>query len=247
MKAIILCGGFAKRLGSIAQDKPKTLLDMNGKPLLMHILENLATVDAIDHIFISTNQKFGRHLEDFAKTLNLEKKLTVIVEPAMREDEKLGSIGGLHFLITSQGIDDDCLVINGDNLLFFTLPDFVLFAAKKQGSALAVWDAPSRDEAKKFGVVTVNQEGKIIGFEEKPENPKTLLVSTGCYFFSKHDVMNIDLYIREGNDKDKTGNFIAWLSTRKNVYAYQSGKPWFDIGDPQTLENARQFLQNVTQ
>src|SRR3989338_1208393 len=90
----------------------------------------------------------------------------------------------------------------------------------------------------KFGVVEIDDGNKVVGFEEKPKNPKTSLASTACYIFSREDVKEIHKFVEAGHGKDNTGDFIRWLSSHKGVYAWVFREKWYDIGSFESLGKA---------
>jgi len=238
MKCVLLCGGFAKRMKSLAENKPKALLPVAGKPVLQYILEKVELLDDVNKIFISTNKKFEGQFRNFLNIYRSEKKIILVVEPALSESEKLGSIGALRFLIEREKVDDDLFVINGDNLFEFSLERFMDFYKTKRSTLVGLYDVKTIEEAKKFGVVEIDENGRITGFEEKPENPKSTLASTGIYIYPKNVIKLILEYLAEGNNPDATGYFLAWLYKKQPVYGLVFRERWFDIGSPEIYRKA---------
>lgn len=97
--------------------------------------------------------------------------------------------------------------------------------------------------AKNYGVVKV-ENNIISGFEEKPSEPKSTLISTGIYLFPKKTITLIEKYLAQGNNPDKTGDFIEWLHKREKIYAYITDKKWYDIGSIDQLEKANKEYKN---
>lgn len=237
MKAIILAGGFAKRLGLLT--KPKPLLNVGGKPIVQYIIEKIEKLEDIDTIYISTNKRFEYEFGKWLSGLSNRNKIKLIVEPAFSEKEKLGSVGGLNFSIMSEKIKDDILVVNGDNLFKSSLNEILEFFKSKNAVVNALYDVKSLDIAKEQGSVITDKNNKIIELEEKAEKPKSTMISLGIYFFPKRILKLISLYIKEGNDPDKIGNFIRWLLKREDIFGFVFHEKWFDIGWPESLERAR--------
>jgi glucose-1-phosphate thymidylyltransferase len=243
MKAIVLAGGYAKRLWPLTKHTPKPLLNMNGKPILDLIVEKLDRIEDINKIYISTNKRFEKSFENWMKNHAYTKPIELIVENTNSEEEKLGTIAGLDFAIKSRKINEDCIIIAGDNLFDFKIEDFLEFYKKQKGPVVAIFDVGSLEEAKKFGVVTVDENLKIVEFVEKPEKPKASLIATCCYAFPRYVLDLISEYIKEGNKKDSPGYFLQWLHKKECVYAFVFNGHWFDIGDFACLEKARKFLK----
>jgi len=124
MEAIILAGGYATRLWPITLNKPKPLLAIAGKPILDHIIEQLENIPEINNIYISTNKRFAPEFEGWLESIDTNKKIKVIAEETRNEKEKLGCIKPIQQIIESEKIDDDCLILGGDNLFSFEIKEF---------------------------------------------------------------------------------------------------------------------------
>jgi glucose-1-phosphate thymidylyltransferase len=168
--------------------------------------------------------------------------VSLVIEPAMEEGQKLGSVGALKFFADAargrEGGGEDMMVINGDNVFEFDLSAFADFYEEKGGVTFGIYDTGSIDEARKMGVVLAGDDGVVQDFEEKPEHPKTTTVSTGIYIFPSSSIGMISQYIEEGNSPDRMGDFLAWLLSRQKLYAFVFRERWFDIGTPETYMQA---------
>lgn len=245
MKAVILAGGFAKRLWPLTKDTPKPLLELDGRPIIQHLLEKVHSLAAVDRIYISTNEKFERHFREFLKGFKSRKKVTLIVEPSAKEGEKLGAIGGWKYLVNKEKLDDDLLIIAGDNMFEFSLNSLILSHRKHKAPVVAFYDMKAREKVKmKYGIAVLSKKGKVLEFQEKTPEPKSTLVSTGCYIFPKETVRLIPEYLDNKNNPDAPGYFLIWLHTRQPVYGYISKKKWFDIGSFEELEAARKHYSS---
>jgi len=241
MYAIILAGGYAKRLGPIGENKAKALIEIAGKPIINYIVEKLENIEVIKKIIVSTNQKFGDDFHQWNKKFKF-RKVKIIIEPSRCEDEKLGAIGGIEFVIKKENIDDDIIIIGGDNLSGIDFNELIRFFKGKPVNAL--YDIKNIEEAKKFGVVKTDNN-KIIDIEEKPEQPKSTLISMCIYIYPKRILKYFNDYIKEGNNKDSPGYFLKWLCKKEEVYGFVYDGFWFDIGDVKTLEKADNFMRST--
>jgi len=241
--AIVMAGGFAKRLWPLTKNKAKPLLDVNGEKIIEFVLEKIEEVEEIDRVIITTNEKFGKQFEEFLSGYKGKKKAELFVEPGLKNEQKLGALGGLAYLIEEKEINEDFLVIGGDNIFEFDLNELIeLFNEKeKKRFCFAVYDIKSLEEAKKFGVVEVDEEGKVTSFVEKPENPESTLISTCCYLFPKKSIRMLKEYLK-GNNPDALGFFVGWLRAREEIYAMPFSEKWFDIGSFEQLESARKYF-----
>lgn len=244
MKIIILCAGYATRLYPLTKDRPKPLLRVADKPIIEYILDGAKELPDLDGVYIVTNDKFAGHFEKWQQTYTYPYMIEVVNDMTTSNDDRLGAIGDIHYVVKERNIDDDILVIGGDNLYDLDLADFVHFAQDKQSAAIAVYDVKDKELAKKYGLVEVDENKRVIAFQEKPQEPKTTLASLALYYYSTHTLEALLRYITEGNNADQPGHFVAWLAKNEKVYAYSFDGTWFDIGDFKSLENAdKQYRQ----
>jgi len=245
MKVILLCAGYATRLYPLTLDKPKPLLSVAGKPIIEYLLENIIQIKKIDAVYIVTNNKFADIFKDWENEFQFPLPIIIINDKTMSNDDRLGAIGDLYYTIQQSHIDDDVLVIAGDNLFDLNMIDFCNFAEKnKPYASIAVFDVKHKDLARKYGLVELNNEGQVIDFKEKPEKPRTTLASLALYFYPQETIKFIEKYIHEGNNPDQPGHYAAWLSRCYKVYAYPFDGHWFDVGDFDSLEKANLFFKN---
>jgi glucose-1-phosphate thymidylyltransferase len=238
MDAVILCGGFAKRMWPLTKEVPKALLEVRGKPLLEHIMDRLEEIDEVERVFISVNRRFRDQLILWFMEYNSKKHVELVVEPSMREEEKLGSIGAWGFLIREEKLDRDLLSISGDNFFDFGLRPLLDFYKRTGETAIGVFDA-GKEEAGRFGIVEMGPGNRIVGFEEKPERPKSTLASTGIYVFPREVLGMVLRYLEGGNSPDKAGMFLKWLYKLRPVYGFLFSGEWADIGSMDTYERLR--------
>jgi glucose-1-phosphate thymidylyltransferase len=235
--ALILCGGFATRLEPITLFVPKPLLPVGGKPILEHIVDSVAELD-VDRIVLSTNRKFNNQFEYWARNkmaLGFAKRIEIVEEPSMHHGEKFGAIKGIHYTIEKAKLSDDLLIIAGDNFCSFDLGRVTRCFTKERKTTIAVYDIKSVSGAKRFGVVSMNGD-TVTGFAEKPENPKSSLISTGIYLFPKETLKKFGEYVREGNNPDAPGYFLQWLISRQEVKGVVYSDDWYDIGTIETYK-----------
>ena len=168
--------------------------------------------------------------------------LTIVNDGSADDTNKLGAIGDLHLVITREQVDDDVIVVAGDNLFTEKLTDFVGYCRKKEAPVLAVYDVGDLEEVKKYCAITINHEGRITFFEEKPTNPTSTLTGIALYFYPKSTLPLIKQYIAEGNNPDQPGRLIQWLYPRTPVHTWTVPGIWFDIGSKETLEEANRIF-----
>jgi glucose-1-phosphate thymidylyltransferase len=235
MKAVVLAGGYATRLWPITKHRPKMLLPIGETTVIDRIFGELEADDRIEEVYVSTNERFAEEFEAHLAESAFEKP-TLSVEETVEEAEKFGVVGALRQLIDREGIDDDLLVVAGDNLIGFDLSDFVDFFEERERAALAAYDVGDREKAKSYGLVELDGD-RVVDFQEKPEEPNSTLVSIACYGFPRES-LRFEEYLADGNNPDEPGWFLQWLQSREPVHAFTFEEPWFDIGTPQSYLEA---------
>ena len=239
MKALILAAGYATRLYPLTKDRPKPLLQIGPKLMIEHIIDRITEVPAVDELFVVTNAKFYSHFTEWAKAFKARFPVKIINDGTMSNEDKLGAVGDIAFVIECEYITGELLSVAGDNLFTFSLAKMYTFFRKKKGSVLALYDLGDPMKlAKLFGVVEIDRNSKVVGFEEKPAKPKTSLTATACYMLTAVDVKEL-LRCRQELKPDNLGDFIKWLSERKDVYGYIPEGAWTDIGGHKELEEER--------
>ena len=245
MKVIILAAGYATRLYPLTLNQPKPLLSVAGKPMIEHVLDNLSPIGGIDRIYIVTNAKFAGHFQKWserhpAAKSNLE--FTVVNDGTTSEANKLGAIGDIHYVLQTQKVHDDLIVVAGDNLFSEKLGDFGKFCREKNAPVLALYDVGNLEEIKKYNSISVAADGRITAFEEKPKHPTSTMAGIALYYYPRTTIPLIKQYVSEDNNHDQPGRLVQWLYPRTAVYTWRVPGLWFDIGSKETLEEANQIF-----
>ena len=241
MKVLVLAAGYATRLHPLTLTQPKPLLPVAGRPMIEYVLDNLAPIPGIDRVYLVTNAKFSGHFERWAAQYRATKtplNFTIINDGSSNDDDKLGAIGDLHLVLEREQIDDDLIVVAGDNLFSQSLAPFGEFCRKQTGPVLGIYDTGSLDLAKKYGVVDLDRSGRVLSFTEKPEKPDTTLVGIALYYYPRATLPLIRQYVAEGNNTDQPGRLMQWLCPRVPVHAWPVPGIWYDIGSKETLDEA---------
>jgi glucose-1-phosphate thymidylyltransferase len=240
VKAIVLAAGYATRLRPLTDTWAKELLPVGGRPILDSILDSIAEVGEIESVHVVTNARKAPAFHEWAQGRDVQ----IHDDGTTSNDDRLGAIGDLQLVIDRLGAVDDLLVIAGDNLFEFSLADYVDFwRSKGTASAIAVRDVGSRELASRYGIVELAQDGRVIDFVEKPEDPPSTLAATATYLFHHLHVPLVRAYLNDGNAPDQPGRFVAWLQRREPVYGWTFAAGWFDIGDREQLLEADNRLR----
>lgn len=241
MKTIILAGGYATRFYPITASRAKPLLPVAGKPIINYLLDSYPFSD---RPIVSTNRRFA---EQFATWKNqFGHDVEIVVEETRAEEEKLGTVGAISYLIQTLGLDEDLLIIGGDNIFEFSLQDFL--DAYQGHPLIALSDIGDIERVRgRYGVAVV-EDGQIVEFQEKPQDPRSTLASTACYIYPKEVLPTFREFV-EGAvaGKDAPGYFNAWLLKEKNLrmdaFIFNTG--WYDIGDRASYIEATQRYANT--
>jgi glucose-1-phosphate thymidylyltransferase len=247
MKLIILAAGYATRLYPLTLNQPKPLLPVAGKPMMEHVLDNVAGIRYIDQAYIVTNAKFVTHFENWAKDYrpDLHFRFTIVNDGSTDDSNKLGAIGDMHLVLTKFAIDDDVIVIGGDNLFSEDLSGFGDYCRQKNAPVTGVYDVGDLEQIKKYNAIEIDADGRIIYFEEKPKEPKSTLTGIALYYYPKWTLPLIHQYIAEGNNPDQPGRLVQWLYPRVPFYVWKVPGLWYDVGSIETLEEANRVFSEL--
>jgi glucose-1-phosphate thymidylyltransferase len=244
LKAVVLAAGYGTRLYPLTKDKAKPLLEINNKPILTHIVRKLEELP-LAQVIVVTNEKFFEQFQKWQAEKKFKIEVKVISDGTTSEKEKKGALADIKFALEKENINEDFCVINGDNLFNFSLkPVFEAFQKKKE-NWVCLYDVGFLKKARELGVAELDKENKIVGFEEKPENPVSTLASTGIYFFPQKTAPLLSDYLSQKEKFDRPGDFIHWLYTTHSVYGFVCHKKWFDIGSFDSLEQAKKEFKEA--
>lgn len=241
MKCILLCAGYATRLFPLTENFPKALLQIGDKPLLDYILNEVNTIDEIDKIYVVTNNKYTGHFTKWAESKNNIKPIEVINDNTNSNDDRLGAVGDIRYVIKNKEINDDIIVIAGDNLFEFKLKDMVKFFKEKNASCAAAQYINDVEYIKNFGVAKLDDNFKVLNLVEKPKNPETNIGVWATYIYPKSIVPFFDKYFEEGNKGDSPGSFVQYIYTKKDVYLYMFDGRCFDVGTHESLKEVNEI------
>ena len=211
MKQIILAAGYATRLYPLTERTPKPLLPVVGVPMIEHVLGSSAAIGLIDRTLVVTNNKFAGHFQEWLagyQEAHPDFNGAIINDGTTSNEDRLGAIGDLQLVLEQESIDDDVLVIAGDNLFTGDLSGFGVRCRETNEPVLGLYDVGSKDEARKYGVVAVGDDDRLTSFKEKPADPKSTLIGIALYYYPRATLQEISRYIKEGNNPDQPGRLV---------------------------------------
>ncbi len=245
MNALILAAGYATRLYPLTLNKAKPLLVVGGKPIIEWVVDNLEGVSELETIYVVTNDKFAADFQVWSERYqdrHPEFKFKIVNDGSKNDEDKLGAIGDINFVVTKENLaQSSLLIVAGDNLFTESLKGFVA-CAKGTEATVGVYDVGDPEAIKKYGNVLINEDGIITHLEEKPKKPQGTLAAIALYYYPPAVLSLLTTYLAAGNNPDQPGRFVQWLYSRKPVKTFQIRGKWLDIGSKETLENADAIL-----
>ena len=243
MKCLILAAGYATRLYPLTENFPKPLLDVNGKTILDWLVDDIDTLGLIDEYVVISNHKYAHHFDAWARTKS--QRVTVVDDGTVSNETRLGAVCDVQFAIDKLGLDDEMLVIAGDNVLDFSLTKFIKYAKEKGASAVMRYYEPDGKRLLKSGVVTVDENDLVIEMTEKSPTPATNWCCPPFYYYTREDARLVKLGIEEGCGTDAPGSYIAWLCKKASVYAMEMPGKRYDIGTVESYEKVKKEYKGI--
>jgi glucose-1-phosphate thymidylyltransferase len=234
VKALVLAAGYATRLYPLTLDRPKALLEVGGKPMLDRVLERIEAM-GVDETIVVTNAKFTPHFEEWARD---KPNVTVVNDGTTSNDDRLGAIGDIGFVLDELGIDDDLVVVAGDNLFSEDISGFAAYGREVEAPVIAVHDVGDLALMREYNQIETDTDGRITFFEEKPANARTTLAGVALYYYPRQTLPLVREYLAAGENPDQPGRLVQWLYPRTPVYTWRLPGEWYDIGSAETLAEA---------
>lgn len=243
MKCLILAAGYATRLYPLTENFPKPLLKVGEKTILDWLIDDIDTLGLVDEYVVISNHKYAQHFDDWAKEKN--QKITVVDDGTSTNETRLGAVKDIQFAIDKLNIDDEMLVIAGDNVLDFSLTKFIRYAKEKNTSCIMRYYEESEIKLTKCGVVEIDDKDRIISMEEKPRQPKSHWCCPPFYYYTKDDARLVQKGIDSGCGTDAPGSYIAWLCSQTPVHAMEMPGKRFDIGNLESYNRVQKDYKGI--
>ena len=240
MKCVFLAAGYATRLYPLTENFPKPLLEVAGKPILDWLIDDMNQTGLIDEYIVISNHKFAKIFEDWSAG-----RYTILDDGTTSNENRLGAVKDIQFAIEQLQLDDDLLVMAGDNLLDFSLGGFIRYAKEKQATCVMRYYEADEARLHKTGVAEIDADGRILSMEEKPAQPKSHWCVPAFYYYTREDAHLIKKGIEGGCGTDAPGSFIAWLCGQTNVYAWEMPGHRYDIGNLQSYEAVKKTFSKI--
>jgi len=246
VKLLILAAGYGTRLADIAKDTSKAMLKIGQKSIIEHILDHVNSLSQLNELLVVTNNKYFSDYQNWADKIreSLPFDVSIINDKTTSNEDRLGSIGDIDYVLKHVEINDDLLVVGGDNLFNFNIDEFVAVSeSKKENVTIGLFDINDMSQATKFGIVELGNDGLIASFEEKPQNPRSSLVAMCLYYLPKKTLGFIGEYLVQSGKSDRAGDYIIWLLKNYDVYGFNFKGKWFDIGSIESYNEAQEAFK----
>ncbi len=248
MKSIILAAGYATRLYPLTENFPKPLLKIGNKSILDRLIDDIDNFENISGHIIVSNHKFVDFFEKWKSERKFNHEAIVIDDGSTENENRLGAVKDILFAVEKCNVNEDILVLAGDNILDFSLKDFVAYSKEKNAPCIMRHFEKNIEKLRRTGVATVDESGKVLKMQEKPLNPQSPWAVPPFYIYRKDDLP----FIKKACEKDASGkipcgtdapgDFIAWFCGQKDVYAWLMTGQRHDIGNLESLEEARKIF-----
>lgn len=239
MICLILAAGYATRMYPLTQNFPKPLLEVKGKTIIDWLINDVDSSENISKYVVVSNHKFIDKFNEWADNSDKKEKIIVIDDGSTENENRLGAVKDIVFAINKLNINDDMIVLAGDNLLDFSLKEFIEYFKNKRATCVMRYFEKDIEKLRKTGVAEVDKEDRIVNMEEKPHSPKSNWAIPPFYIYAKEDLDKINEGIASGCPTDAPGNFIAWICKKSNIYAYKMPGKRYDIGSIEGYEKIK--------
>lgn len=230
MKVLLLAAGYSRRLNELTETTPKSLLPLDGKPILNYLIEKLERIPEIQDVYIVTNNKYIGKFEEWFESYKGRLSIEILNDKTNSNEERLGAIGDIMLSIEHFKIDEDLMISATDSYFEFELNGFVDYFYQTKANAVIAKKSDDIEELRRVGVANLDENNRIILMEEKPQEPKSNIAIFATYLYKKETLPMFKTYKEENNNMDAPGNFVSWLYKRDVVNAYVYDEEIFDIG-----------------
>ena len=238
MKCLILAAGYATRLYPLTENFPKSLLTIGDKTILDWLVDDIDKAGLVDEYVVISNHKYAHHFDKWAAK---KKQNIIVVDDGTDTNEtRLGAVKDIQFAIYQLNLDDDMLVIAGDNVLDFSLIKFINYCKQKNTSCIMRYYEGNDKKLLECGVVTFDENDKILNMTEKSSTPATHWCCPPFYYYTREDAKLVQDGINAGCGTDAPGSYIAWLCGQTTVHAMEMPGSRYDIGNLESYERVKE-------
>ncbi|MCI7605394.1 MAG: nucleotidyltransferase family protein [Spirochaetales bacterium] len=242
MTAIILAAGYATRMYPLTLNFPKPLLEVGEKKIIDHLLDDLVQ-SGVERTVVVSNHKF---IDQFTSWADTRENVIVLDDGSVDNDHRLGAVKDIEFAIEEANIDDDIVVLAGDNVLNFSLSSFIKYGKEKKTTCIMRHEQRDINKLRKTGVIVIDDNDLVLEMDEKPQEPKSIWAVPPFYYYTKEDIKLVKEGIESGCGTDAPGSFISWLVKKKSVHAFSMPGERYDVGSIEGYEKIKKEYKGIT-
>ncbi|MCC8098204.1 MAG: nucleotidyltransferase family protein [Eubacterium sp.] len=210
-------------------------------------MEDIDNIEEITELIIVSNHKFIDHFNNWKKQQSFKNPVTVLDDGSVDNEHRLGAVRDIQFAAESLDIQEDVIIIAGDNILDFSFAGFASYMKEKGTSCVMCHEENDLKKQQKTGIITLDKNCLITSYEEKPVKPKGNMAVPPFYCYKAEDLRKIPEAIADVCNTDAPGSFAAWLSRKMAVHAWVMPGKRYDIGDIKSYEEARDIFNKKQQ
>ncbi|MBR4961228.1 MAG: nucleotidyltransferase family protein [Clostridia bacterium] len=244
MKCLILAAGYATRLYPLTENFPKPLLLVGEKTILDWLVDDLASSGKIDAFIVVSNHRYVGSFEEWSRTKT--QNITVLDDGSTENDNRLGAVKDIQFAVERCQIDEDLLVIAGDNVLDFSLNRLLEYAEEKKTSCILRYYENDEKKLPRCGVVTVAEDDLVLEMTEKSPTPATHWCCPPFYYYIRKDVHRVREGIESGCGTDAPGSYLSWLCGQTRIHAMVMPGSRYDIGNMESYRHVQTVYKGIT-
>jgi glucose-1-phosphate thymidylyltransferase len=228
MKCVVLAAGYGTRMQNLLGDVPKALVPLGNQVLLDTLMAQLAPLDLPTYL-VSNSRYYDQFL---AWQVKSGWPVDILDDGSTEPANRLGAIGDFAFVIKQLNLHDDLLLLAADNLIGFSLLGLLKAFYDRRQAHIAVRENPDREDQKRRGVVTLDENLRVTSFVEKPAEPLSNLAAAPVYLLPASSLSFLDDYLASGFNNDAPGHFMSYLVKRMPVYGWPVPGDIYDVGNP---------------
>jgi len=241
MKAVILAAGYATRMYPLTEDFPKPLLEIKGKPIISYLTDKLEQLQDINDVIVITNHKFYDRFVNWEQGLTTRLNIKIVDDGSTSNENRLGAIGDLNLVLQQEGVQDDVFVLGADNLLDDSLEGMVKTFQQYGQITISAYDVKDIEKIRnRSSSILFDDQQKLTFFKEKPEEPRSTLISPPFYIYPKQELALVAEYLKQSDKPDAPGYLVEWLlQNNHDIRVCPLKGQRYDIGSIETYEKLK--------
>lgn len=246
MNAVILCAGYATRMGALSRETPKPLLQVGGKAIVDYLVDEMSGFAGLDSIHVVTNDRFHGAFAQWRRDRTARARpgtptIEVINDGTTSNETRLGALGDLRLALERFPTPGRTVVAAGDNIFLFSLADlWRRFTASEDHWVLGLREREPRN-LRRSAVLELGVGDRVLRVHEKPADPPSEWTCPMLYCLQPSASDRLEEMLG-GGPLEHGRNFIDVLCRQETVRAFKSEGERFHVGDEQALREADEIL-----